>query len=321
MDPNSIPSYHLHLAQISTGQQDCEYLPVQTTDLIPQSVTLPGLPPSYNSYPSVFNWAESRLVLESQLMDSHPDLGYSSPWGATTPGLGEQQLSLSDRIRGSQPETVAYTYQPPSSTFPVTSSSLMDQSSPRAVKSDPDMSFQQGHQISPMWTNHENINYHSMELEHALKLEDSDGTSLSIPITPQSPISTTSHHSSFITHHSSSHSSHSSTGTRSNPTSIMADSSLPRTSPRDSEEDYPTDSPSTDPPYSQLIYQALKETEGHRLQLQDIYAWFEKNTNKGKDQGKGWQNSIRHNLSMNAVSTYKCDSLLRYGHHFHIMSH
>ncbi|KAJ6092615.1 Winged helix-turn-helix transcription repressor DNA-binding [Penicillium sp. IBT 16267x] len=124
-----------------------------------------------------------------------------------------------------------------------------------------------------------------MELEDAMKLEDSDGTTLSIPTAPPSPISITSHHSS----------SHSSDSVHSNPISIMTDNSSPRPSSGDSEEDHPAD-----PPYSQLIYQALREAKGHRLQLQDIYAWFEKNTNKGKDQGKGWQNSIRHNLSMNA---------------------
>ncbi|KAJ5805630.1 uncharacterized protein N7503_003232 [Penicillium pulvis] len=143
-----------------------------------------------------------------------------------------------------------------------------------------------------MWTNHENFNYHSMELER-MKLEDPDGTTLSMPITPPSPISITSHHSSP-------YSSHSSTGIHSNRISIMVDRSSPRASSRDSEEDQPTDPPSTDPPYSQLIYQALRESKGHRLQLQDIYTWFEKNTNKGKDESKGWQNSIRHNLSMNA---------------------
>jgi hypothetical protein len=38
------------------------------------------------------------------------------------------------------------------------------------------------------------------------------------------------------------------------------------------------------------------------LPLQGIYQWFEKNTTKGvNDESKGWQNSIRHNLSMNAV--------------------
>ncbi|KAL4875918.1 hypothetical protein BJY04DRAFT_232067 [Aspergillus karnatakaensis] len=56
-----------------------------------------------------------------------------------------------------------------------------------------------------------------------------------------------------------------------------------------------------DPPYSQLIYEALFTAPGKKLPLQGIYHWFEKNTAKGKDRGsKGWQNSIRHNLSMNA---------------------
>jgi hypothetical protein len=58
-----------------------------------------------------------------------------------------------------------------------------------------------------------------------------------------------------------------------------------------------------DPPYSQLIYEALSAAPGKKLPLQGIYLWFEKNTAKGKDRSsKGWQNSIRHNLSMNAVS-------------------
>ncbi|KAL2004263.1 hypothetical protein VTN02DRAFT_4778 [Thermoascus thermophilus] len=63
----------------------------------------------------------------------------------------------------------------------------------------------------------------------------------------------------------------------------------------------PDDDGSNDPPYSLLIYQALISAPGMKLPLQGIYSWFEKNTTKGKDQNsKGWQNSIRHNLSMNA---------------------
>lgn len=63
---------------------------------------------------------------------------------------------------------------------------------------------------------------------------------------------------------------------------------------------------SSDPPYSTLIYQALFSAPGMKLPLQGIYSWFEKNTTKGKDQNsKGWQNSIRHNLSMNAVSIHE----------------
>jgi hypothetical protein len=59
-----------------------------------------------------------------------------------------------------------------------------------------------------------------------------------------------------------------------------------------------------DQPYAQLIYRALLEVPGHTMILRDIYAWFKDNTDKAHDkETKGWQNSIRHNLSMNGVST------------------
>jgi hypothetical protein len=55
-------------------------------------------------------------------------------------------------------------------------------------------------------------------------------------------------------------------------------------------------------PYAQLIYRALKDAPGYGMVLKDIYDWFEKNTDKAKNpSSKGWQNSIRHNLSMNGV--------------------
>ncbi|KAM0441094.1 hypothetical protein ACHAPT_000399 [Fusarium lateritium] len=66
-------------------------------------------------------------------------------------------------------------------------------------------------------------------------------------------------------------------------------------------------------PYAQLIYRALMGAPGHAMTLQEIYQWFRDNTNKesknentGKKSGKnaeGWQNSIRHNLSMNKAFT------------------
>ncbi|KAB8257349.1 hypothetical protein BDV32DRAFT_160683 [Aspergillus pseudonomiae] len=69
-----------------------------------------------------------------------------------------------------------------------------------------------------------------------------------------------------------------------------------RAAPANAEEDA-----TIDPPYSALIYQALRGAPGNKLSLQEIYGWFEENTTKGKDRSsKGWQNSIRHNLSMNA---------------------
>lgn len=58
-------------------------------------------------------------------------------------------------------------------------------------------------------------------------------------------------------------------------------------------------------PYSLLIYQALRSAPDMKLPLQGIYTWFIRNTDKGKDRNsKGWQNSIRHNLSMNAVRNF-----------------
>lgn len=60
--------------------------------------------------------------------------------------------------------------------------------------------------------------------------------------------------------------------------------------------------PDKEQPYAQLIYRALMEVPSHTMVLRDIYNWFERNTDKATDTAtKGWQNSIRHNLSMNGV--------------------
>ena len=57
-----------------------------------------------------------------------------------------------------------------------------------------------------------------------------------------------------------------------------------------------------DIPYAQLIYSALMEAPGHRMVLKDIYRWIEGNTDKANNpEFTGWQNSVRHNLSMNKV--------------------
>ncbi|KAK0509321.1 hypothetical protein JMJ35_008692 [Cladonia borealis] len=56
------------------------------------------------------------------------------------------------------------------------------------------------------------------------------------------------------------------------------------------------------PCYANLIYQALMEAPGHKMILRDIYAWIARKTDKAKDpSSKGWQNSVRHNLSMNGA--------------------
>ena len=53
-------------------------------------------------------------------------------------------------------------------------------------------------------------------------------------------------------------------------------------------------------PYGTLIYRALMSAPGHQMVLKEIYEWFETNTDR--TTSAGWQNSVRHNLSMNGVS-------------------
>lgn len=66
----------------------------------------------------------------------------------------------------------------------------------------------------------------------------------------------------------------------------------------------PAEASGDGPPYAQLIYKALMSRHDHCMTLQEIYQWFRENTEKPKGGGKGWQNSIRHNLSMNRVSCF-----------------
>ncbi|CZS95525.1 uncharacterized protein RCO7_05691 [Rhynchosporium graminicola] len=54
-------------------------------------------------------------------------------------------------------------------------------------------------------------------------------------------------------------------------------------------------------PYAKLIYRALMSAPNRSMVLQEIYQWFRENTHKGSSNTKGWMNSIRHNLSMNAA--------------------
>jgi hypothetical protein len=62
-----------------------------------------------------------------------------------------------------------------------------------------------------------------------------------------------------------------------------------------------TEDPNAEEPYAKLIYRALMSAPNHAMVLQEIYQWFRENTSKGSSDSKGWMNSIRHNLSMNAV--------------------
>lgn len=57
-----------------------------------------------------------------------------------------------------------------------------------------------------------------------------------------------------------------------------------------------------DKPYAQLLRDCFLSRPDYSMSLKEIYAWFERNTTKANQSGNGWQNSIRHNLSMNRVS-------------------
>ncbi|KAI5269428.1 hypothetical protein E4T47_07138 [Aureobasidium subglaciale] len=59
----------------------------------------------------------------------------------------------------------------------------------------------------------------------------------------------------------------------------------------------------SDPCYAELLRQALMEKEDdHTMLLKDLYEWVRTHSSKAQDpSNKGWQNSVRHNLSMNAA--------------------
>lgn len=57
-----------------------------------------------------------------------------------------------------------------------------------------------------------------------------------------------------------------------------------------------------EPCYARLLYSCLMGAPDNTLSLKDLYEWVRQHTQKAKDpKNKGWQNSVRHNLSMNAV--------------------
>ena len=64
------------------------------------------------------------------------------------------------------------------------------------------------------------------------------------------------------------------------------------------------DSEMKEEPYAKRIYRCLINAPGHTMVLREIYDWFIQHTDKGKEpDASAWKNSIRHNLSMNAVSS------------------
>ena len=76
---------------------------------------------------------------------------------------------------------------------------------------------------------------------------------------------------------------------------------LPTTTPPFNFHDF-VESDRAGEPYAKLMYKAFMSRPDFSMTLQELYQWFRENTTKATTEKGGWQNSIRHNLSMNAVS-------------------
>ncbi|SMR41429.1 unnamed protein product [Zymoseptoria tritici ST99CH_1E4] len=66
-------------------------------------------------------------------------------------------------------------------------------------------------------------------------------------------------------------------------------------------ESFDTGEETTDPCYAQLLHRCLKEAPDHTLSLKEVYEWVLQHSQKARNKDRGWQNSVRHNLSMNAA--------------------
>ena len=75
-----------------------------------------------------------------------------------------------------------------------------------------------------------------------------------------------------------------------------------RPTPLESESESEREGRQGESPYPKLIYRALMDAPGHQMVLKDIYKWIARNTDKARDPAfKGWQNNVRHTLSINGV--------------------
>lgn len=278
-------TYHHPLAQMPTDQREHERQPdrVSVQTGLYQLASSDNSPQPYHPGPPVENWSafRSNLAPES-LIPLHHQTGFSTPWGATP---DRYDFGTSSLTGVAVPDTsyLASFYSAPHANM-----QQLNSPAPRR-EHDNSMNWQtaltttailssQGHlDHSPSYSNTPEQSRHSMR-----------ATPASPP--PSPPISISSSNSSRHSRDSDSMSPA--------PSVPAVDSSSPRISLGDSSDQ----DQNGGPPYSRLIWEALMSTEEKMLPLQGIYQWFEKNTNKaGNEQSKGWQNSIRHNLSMNAV--------------------
>ncbi|KAJ5574338.1 uncharacterized protein N7459_008765 [Penicillium hispanicum] len=282
----SFHSYHCHLAQMTTDQRELEQHPLSVQTGFPSSegILQTGASQPYHPWPLAESWTASRSSLPPQptMPAHHP--GYTNSWAASIPEPYHANPSPSRALTAEDTYPFPY-YSASSSDMPamVGTPASMEQPTPHAPKRShhDDLSCWPTESHSSPWPGQRG-HYYSTKLEGDRAIHPVRAVS------PSPPISISSRQSS-----SQSPASASPGGT-----AVLVDANSPQTSfgGDHSEEEH-----GSDLPYSQLIFQALYSADGYKMPLQEIYSWFEENTNKGKDQScKGWQNSIRHNLSMNA---------------------
>lgn len=295
MMDHSFSPYHFTLAQIPTDQREREqHHSVQTGVSDTEGILQVNASQPYNNPCSQGeNWPtfRSTRMPESMITYRHP--GYASDaWDATAQETYQPNLAYITHNLGHEYIYPTPFYSaPPSNAFSViaTTNTMDNQLSSSNVKSvdhEGLLDWQNEPVKSPYPTH---VSFH----HHLTKMEISDTKSLAKHTTPPSPLNSVS------SRQSASQSPNSMSPAAS---ATAADGTSPRTSFGDASDQ----DPAVEPPYSKLIWEALMSAQDpdYMMPLQSIYDWFEKNTSKGKDKNKGWQNSIRHNLSMNAVRDY-----------------
>lgn len=288
---DSLPSHHFHLAQMPTDHPEHEHhhpLAIMGSSSPADGILQVNASQPYDPCPSIENWARFRSNPASEPLMPLLQSGYTNLWSSAA----------------AEPYELSPTHLPPSyldsfystsTTAPImTSPSSMGHLSPGLNPhhdSEDQLSPVKVETITSPSFNPETFYHHRAQLE----MPGSDFLA-----EPSPPFANTDKSLLSLSQESI--------------RPVMTAPATESTSSRrtvwgNSEETY-----GSDPPYSELIYQALKSAPDMKLSLQGVYSWFERNTTKGKDQKKGWQNSIRHNLSMNAVRahlwTFPCISFI-----------
>lgn len=242
-------------------------------------------PRPYHPGPPVENWSafRSNLAPEALISLHHRQMGFSTPWGSIPERYDFGTSSLTG-VPVPDTSYLASFYSAPHANM----HRLKNSHAPRRSEHDDSMNWQTAPTASSLLS--------QGYIDNSLSCPDTpEQASRSMRTTPASP--PLSPPISISSSQSPRHSRDS--GSMSPALTVPeVDSSSPRISLGDSSDQ----DQNGGPPYSRLIWEALMSTEEKMLPLQGIYQWFEKNTNKGgNEESKGWQNSIRHNLSMNAV--------------------